>query len=235
MILRLGKPYRNCYDSADTYQPLNNTLFNATIQYNGVYSQSICLEYCFQYYILNRCGCLGTNIQPDMNVQSADICSKIDEINCEYQGFVDFYEGSTGKLECLPMCPEECEVTEFETQLSFTRYSTNFLNYLANNPNVSSLIYEFYNTSEIDESLIKMSITTIYVYYDKLTYTLYNEAARMNINDLFSSIGGILGLLMGASILSILEIVVLILQILFCLCFKEKTTKTNENMFIQRV
>lgn len=186
----------------------------ATLAYNGVYNQAICFEYCYQYYIWNKCGCLEINIEPAVGLDSSKMCSSIGEIICSHEGFVEFYEQANSKIECTRMCPEECVINNFEMQHSFTQYSENFKNYLAKNPKVKSLTSLLYNVSQIDLELAKNSISTLFIYYNRLTYDFYQEVPQLGINDLLSRIGGVLGLLLGGSLLSVVEVLFLIFQIL---------------------
>lgn len=190
------------------------TLYSATLNYTGVYNQAICLEYCYQYYILEKCGCLDINVQPVLDLATVEMCAEFSDILCMREGFVEFYEGPTQKLKCLAACPEQCELTQFQTQQTFSQYSENFLKYISTTPKIGPLLHQFYNrTGGFDEDLIRHSITTVYIYFDKLAYKLFKEVPQMQMNDLISGIGGVLGLLLGASALSMFEIVSLIFEL----------------------
>jgi hypothetical protein len=67
---------------------------------------------------------------------------------------------------------------------------------------------EFYNSSD-NYDLIKNSVATVYLFYDKLNYKVYQEVPQLTPLGLFSNIGGVIGLLLGASLLSTVEIVML--------------------------
>ncbi len=67
----------------------------------------------------------------------------------------------------------------------------------------------------IDMSNVRESVVSLNVYYNSLSYTLATESPKLDIISLLSNIGGSLGLFMGVSFLSLVEILVLLLDIAF--------------------
>ena len=57
------------------------------------------------------------------------------------------------------------------------------------------------------------SLTGFNVYFRSLQYTLITQDPKMTIFDLFSNIGGLLGLFVGLSFASLFEIIELLIQI----------------------
>ena len=57
----------------------------------------------------------------------------------------------------------------------------------------------------------------IYVYYDDLKYTLITQQPKTLLVDLVPNIGGILGLFVGTSFLSFVEIIELIIELIYIL------------------
>ena len=53
------------------------------------------------------------------------------------------------------------------------------------------------------------------IYYNELKYTLISEEPKTEIFNFISNIGGILGLFLGVSFLSIIEIFEIIFEIIF--------------------
>lgn len=154
-----------------------------------------------------------------MELRSVNMCSSISEIICSNEGFIEFYEHSSRKMECIPKCPEQCETVDFETHHSFTQYSSNLLKSFSQNSKFGSLMRLFYNTSKIDMDLTRQSLTSLTIFYKKLTYDLYQEVPQVTTNDLLSKIGGVLGLLLGGSLISIFEVFVLIFELLISIIF----------------
>ena len=64
---------------------------------------------------------------------------------------------------------------------------------------------------ENKQNPLAKDIVSLHVYYEDTTYTSVNEIPKMGLVDLLSSMGGLLGLFLGMSFLSIFEL----LEILF--------------------
>ena len=69
--------------------------------------------------------------------------------------------------------------------------------------------------SKLDYDSLKRNLVQIWVSYSELGYDRYVEIAKTEVIDLVSNIGGTLGLFLGMSFLSIVEILDILLQILF--------------------
>ena len=65
----------------------------------------------------------------------------------------------------------------------------------------------FSSLNELAANLVKVNI-----YYDKLSYTLINEFETTTLATLLSNIGGVLGLYLSVSVLSIVELVEVIIE-----------------------
>jgi hypothetical protein len=60
--------------------------------------------------------------------------------------------------------------------------------------------------------LVSKSVLSLNVYYDKLLFTQISKDAKIEIVDLVSGIGGLLGLFLGMSFLSFAEIIEIIIE-----------------------
>ena len=74
---------------------------------------------------------------------------------------------------------------------------------------LSKLLSKFSNDSEL-VNLVKFN-----VYYDTLSYTVLTESINMDVVALLSSIGGSLGLLLGLSLLSFIEVLEVVVETMF--------------------
>jgi hypothetical protein len=61
----------------------------------------------------------------------------------------------------------------------------------------------------------------LFVYYRKLEYTLISQEPKTETFDFISNIGGILGLFLGVSFLSFIEIFEIVLEIFFIFIIKK--------------
>jgi len=87
-----------------------------------------------------------------------------------------------------------------------------YSDYLLNQTNIVNL----FNRSNVNLSSdeLKRSFLEVYVYFDELKYTMIEETEKMSIIDLISNCGWQMGLFIGVSFLSFIELVDLALQIL---------------------
>ena len=61
----------------------------------------------------------------------------------------------------------------------------------------------------------------IYVYYKDLTYTLISEAPNSEIFDLISNIGGLVGVFLGISFLSFVELIEILFEVFLSLLCRQ--------------
>ena len=74
---------------------------------------------------------------------------------------------------------------------------------------------------------LKQSVLSIYVYYDDLKYTIIRKSPKFEWLDLISNIGGIMGIFLGTSFLSFVEIID-ILVIIFTMLATKKIKNNGE-------
>jgi len=74
---------------------------------------------------------------------------------------------------------------------------------------------KFGNASSVDLDDLKKSVYMVSIYFEDLKYTLISQQAKTNLMDLVSSIGGSLGLFMGASFLSLIDIIQIIFEVIY--------------------
>ena len=113
---------------------------------------------------------------------------------------------------CLPLCPLECNLTEYKYALSSSQLIGDwFLDKVTSNANLAA----DFVTKPINGDTVKNSIVRLYVFYSSLSYTISTESSRMDIPSLLSSFGGTLGLFLGVSVFSLLEIFEVLIEIYF--------------------
>ena len=99
--------------------------------------------------------------------------------------------------------------------------TANFANYLQIN------FAEDFVTRNVDAENSSKSVSRIYVFYDTLAYTKSIETATSgSVLDLIANVGGILGLFLGVSLLSLFETFEVLIDICFILwndCHNQKS------------
>ena len=94
------------------------------------------------------------------------------------------------------------------------------------------IITSKFQNETITYDLIKQSVLSLNVYYDQLSYTQISREAKLEIVDLVGSIGGLLGLFLGMSFLSFVELIEIVLESIVIILKKYKNNKT-EDFFIK--
>lgn len=105
---------------------------------------------------------------------------------------------------CNNECPQECDSEEFSFTLSTSKFPTDiYQNIVLDKLSKSPLL----NFSKVN---IEKDVALVKIYFDELKYTLIDQIPKMDTESLISSIGGSLGLFMGLSICSFMELLELL-------------------------
>ncbi|CAF1029306.1 unnamed protein product [Brachionus calyciflorus] len=192
------KPYSQCDPDTQDPSKYNSELFKMVHDYYKSYKRVICFDYCYQRLSLKECGC-NQPIFPS-NLKKIPCLNKTKCISKQAELFSD---GNYVSDFCVPECPLECEMISFTKTISVNKYSND--------------AFDMMMSKKLNLSNRKISedIAQVNVYYESLDHTEIVEFATMDFVDLLSSIGGIAGLFLGISVLSLVEILEIVLEILF--------------------
>ena len=136
---------------------------------------------------------------------------------------------SDKNIACSKVCLKECFKVDYEIEKTVVQYpSLNYLNFLRSFNETSFL---FPKNEQQAEAFAKKSLVKLMVNYKTIEYTLVEEIAQMPFEVLLGNIGGQLGLFIGISLLSLIEIFQLLIRLLLVLIrhFKRKNSSTNTN------
>ena len=148
-------------------------------------------------------------------------CQTIRDIGCFYFLNVLFLNTDVNEL-CPNECPLECESVTYITSISMSDYpSTNYAERLIKNTRIQR---KFDNRTNVTVEELRNNMLAINVYYGKLNYKSYQEFAKTQIVDLVSNIGGTIGLFLGVSFLSFIEIIDLFFHVTLTFMNKKQTT-----------
>jgi len=115
--------------------------------------------------------------------------------------------------KCQKFCPKECVSMSHIMSSYFELIPISGI--LSSSMRKISDFEKFKTYEEIHEHYIR-----VYVYYKDLKYTLISENPKTEPFNFISSIGGILGLFLGISFLSFIEMFEIIFEIIFYLITK---------------
>lgn len=85
---------------------------------------------------------------------------------------------------CSPYCPLECNTITYDYSLSFVS--------LTNVRTIRNMVHD--GRTVVPDGYTSQDIVTFYVYYEDTTYSSISEIPKMELVDLVSSMGGLLGL-----------------------------------------
>ena len=173
------------------------------------YRQSDCFNVCFQQFLLGMCDCYDLTYP----IWSGNYtpCLTYDQVYCDGQAQSKFFSQDV-KAICGDSCPLECDTITYVSTLSGTIFpSEAYATSLNNNKKVQA---RFGNRNNMTIDELRKNLVSVFVYYDDLIYKAYTEKEKMNVADLVSNIGGTIGLFLGLSFLSFMEI----FDVMFHIC-----------------
>ena len=132
-------------------------------------------------------------------------------INCAKDTF--FSKSNEYDNNCSQSCPLECNSYHFKYEQSSLSFPSDFYtNHLQKN-----ILKSTRSISEVKDSVAKVKI-----YYETLNYKLISEGEAITFTNLLSSVGGVLGLFLGMSWLSFIEIFEIIYEIVLTVVHHKK-------------
>lgn len=181
--IQLDDPYNKCLKDVRNFN-LNSTLINFIFRLNETYVQAKCVEYCFYINYLENSNC-NCNESFSNLVSFHEKCIDPKEKNsnifmCTENYRKEFYKTNIYD-NCAKFCPLECDSITYS-------YSSSFVEYKKSDA-----------TDSLNEGMI------LHIYYDELKYTLIIQEPKMLLDDFIANIGGIIGVFVGCSFLSLIE------------------------------
>ena len=200
LSFRLGEPYNHCLKDTSCGS-FNSDIFKYIITATSYkYTQSDCFQYCFGREFRKSFNYTPkfqsvydawSEIRKNSNVSNSILVST----------YIEFVKGKLQEV-CAPFCPLECDQIRYDLSTSVSKFSLNSLN-------------SFYNISlnKPKENYSLDDFVNFNVFYKDLSYTAVHQLAKTNIMDFVSNIGGIIGLFVGATFLSLVEILEVFIEI----------------------
>ncbi|XP_071087492.1 acid-sensing ion channel 4-A-like [Haliotis cracherodii] len=182
------------------------------LKYYSYYTYNHCLMECVQMKAFSECGCIGPS-----DPQDGPRCSLAKQDSC-YKPFVrSMSKDGTIVKECG--CVSECTFDRYPAQVSSSSFPANiwdntFLNI----------------TRARDKGSMKDNFLELRVFYDQMIVTSITQQPQYTVASLFSNVGGQMGLCLGASILTVMEITELLVFIILFLCDKCRGRKARNRI-----
>ncbi|XP_046366847.2 acid-sensing ion channel 1A-like [Haliotis rufescens] len=153
--------------------------------FTGNYSRDSCRKECQMRFIVSMCNCKDIS-----NPSDVPLCNPQQYQECLVPALQQYLQTDTG---CEAGCPEPCQYTRFTTQHSSSPLSRNY-------------ITEYTKAKGKTEEYWRKNLVILEMYFSSLAYENMEKQLGYEILDLFCDIGGALGLLLGASLLTVLEV-----------------------------
>jgi hypothetical protein len=207
---KLEKPFSECIADLES----TGSLFYKIITEMGTdYSQQKCVDLCFQTLLVKICACISSSSQ--IQLPGYPKCTNLSQISCAGTQYTSFYSTKSKDLnDCLLECPLECETSSYPLTLSMADYPTEaYAELLVNFTNISSYLSN--QMEPLTYDTLRNQILKLNIFYDELKYTSIGETEKTSFIDLLAGIGGTLGLCIGMSFLSFIELVELLLEMAF--------------------
>jgi hypothetical protein len=205
----------------------SSELYDYIINSGQKYRQQDCFELSLQRKALKNCDCFFPGYQ-NLSTQLKP-CLNLTEFECLTQQYYHFNLG-----ECkINFCPLECDSIKYDLTLSILIFpSQSHYDTFINTKEVCDYFMINYNqTLSID--LVKSKLATFTVFYSSLDYTMLTESPKTSIGDLFSQIGGALGMFVSFSIFTLFKLMEILILIIYNLLFKNESNigiqNTNQN------
>lgn len=169
-----------------------------------VYSQFACVQNQLLAYVASNetCGCIIGPQQPEdgpfANTREctiADLCCALEQ----YQTF-----------DASANCPLPCTFSSYNHHVSYTNFPS------------GSYLEELVNTTNKSEETIVNNYLSVHVFMEDLQVTTSTTQYTYSESSLLADFGGHMGLFLGISIISLIEIVVLALDELKKICINKK-------------
>ncbi|KAM9311649.1 epithelial sodium channel subunit alpha-like [Gastrophryne carolinensis] len=196
-VKRLQAPYSSQCSSGENIKDYYTDVYGTD------YSREACKKSCAQSKMIKNCGCRMWEF-PAPPVGDVPLCNISDPFvnNC-----VELYEYKLSHDQLKCHCPLQCEEEIFELTMSSSQWpSSTYLDYF------SKLVQRRQDFQDVQT--LRDNVVKVVVYYQQLNYELIEEVPSMQLVDLFSSIGGLVGLWIGVSVCTVAEFLELILNLL---------------------
>lgn len=195
------EPYNNCKKDLNLITSFDSTVYQFMIKSTQyAYRQRDCFEYCLTYYIFKECQIEKPLTKPNNYFMLNSINSS--QAICFNQSYYKLTKHDINEL-CSNSCPLECDSIVYKIKTS----SANFPDFIYAQEFLTREIWNQSKFSLRSHEGLKKCLLAFNVYYSELSYTLISQLPKMDLTNLVSNIGGLLGLFIGVSFLSLAEII----------------------------
>ena len=195
-------PYSQCQDLSN----FKSGIFDYIKRSNGLYRQNDCIELCYQHNIINDCKCFLTYLPVFKNISYGPCVGK-SQMQCVFKQYIN--NRTLFEKKCALECPLECYYVTYDLSSSSLNYPSKAFY------NEFKKMFNEYENMTLEE--YKETNLMIYVFLQSKEYTVIREIPKISIVDLISLLGGVLGIFLGFSIFTFIEIFEFLFKVIFLL------------------
>ena len=218
-VSQLPIPYNQCYKNLDSPDDFDSFYFRETLKSNYRYRQIDCLNLCEQEAYYKKCNCSDIRYP---TLYGRRYCTSLFDVLCIGQAYSDIYKYKQN-YEWFQYCPLECDTQQFVVSTSISDFPSDSLAKVMLNDTVLLSGLDYVGKPHTVAS-IRECFAFVNIYYDYIGYTQISETPSQLVVDLLSSIGGTMGLYLGVSFLSFVEVFELAFELLALAFKREKTS-----------
>lgn len=187
-LKKLGPPYNLCTHDFNVEYP-HSRFYTDMINSGHAYTQANCFNACFDRYAEPRCNTtVGVNFR---------------ETNCYFNHLVVF-----NYVENCPVdvdCPLECDSTTYMVNAFDILYPSDNITGLKES--IKTGLNRTVTTKQVEDLAAEINVYQFDFKFDELT-----EIPKVSFTELVSSVGGTMGLFLGMSLLSFVELIDFLLE-----------------------
>ncbi|XP_050403174.1 degenerin mec-10 [Patella vulgata] len=217
-INRLGKPYATCQD-VTAFQNL----------YGAKYTRASCQKFCEAILIMDNCNCTDP-FKEEINLKIGNTrelpheCRSEKDTKCMVSTERRY---EIGDLKCT--CDDPCDETKYVKSVSARQwpsksYADLLLDILCNKRGKA----ECANYEKGDDRSLAQNFVKLNIYFEDLNYQNITEEPDYQDSQFASDVGGTVGLWIGLSALSLVEVFQFIAEIINYTCCKRKSPRDQQ-------
>uniref|UniRef100_A0A7E4WDD4 Degenerin-like protein unc-105 n=1 Tax=Panagrellus redivivus TaxID=6233 RepID=A0A7E4WDD4_PANRE len=189
---RISPPHGHCFDGGEDDEFFIYKGFN--------YSVEGCHRSCTQREVIRICGCADPTYP--LNNKKIKTCSVSDPVARECIANTTHYLGRLIAEGNVPNCTchQPCTEIGYEVSYSAARW-----------PSGTTKLMECEISDDLCMEKYRKNAAMVQVFYEELNYETLTETPAYTLPSLMADLGGVTGLWIGASIVSLLEVVVLVI------------------------
>uniref|UniRef100_A0A7I4XW99 Amiloride-sensitive sodium channel n=1 Tax=Haemonchus contortus TaxID=6289 RepID=A0A7I4XW99_HAECO len=210
---RLPAPYGTC----TRQETLNGK------HYNGKYEVESCFRDCLQDRIVTDCGCYDPAYHHADDGGATPSCADGDQL--QNLACIDRIANSdAGGFNIIRdcVCPQPCEVDSYSVTVSTAKWPSTAYKPEECQRNSSGKPWDTADMNCLE--WYQKNTLLVEIYYERMNFQVLTESPAYSLVNLVSDVGGQVGLFLGMSIISVIELLTLLL-LLICYCATHKSRK----------